>query len=119
MPASGHATLLLVNPFLLTPADTAPDPAQITIDIVVVGRDGTRRLLSATHLDVGPPQAFTENLAQFGGTALSGAVATLLALPGNTAICNDYQKIKQVKGGKVATVSDWVTGANLYSPPAR
>jgi branched-chain amino acid transport system substrate-binding protein len=37
-------------------------------------------------------------------------------LPGNTAICNAYQKIKQVKGGKVATVSDWVTGANLYSP---
>jgi branched-chain amino acid transport system substrate-binding protein len=40
-------------------------------------------------------------------------------LPGNTAVCNAYQKIKQVKGGKVATVSqDWVTGADLYSPAA-
>lgn len=38
-------------------------------------------------------------------------------LAGNTAICNAYQKIKQVKGGKVTTVtSDWVTGADLYSP---
>ncbi len=41
-------------------------------------------------------------------------------LPGNTAICNAYQKIKQVKGGKVTTVtSDWVTGAQLYTPPKR
>jgi branched-chain amino acid transport system substrate-binding protein len=38
-------------------------------------------------------------------------------LAGNTAICNAYQKIKQVKSGKVTTVtSDWVTGAHLYSP---
>jgi branched-chain amino acid transport system substrate-binding protein len=37
-------------------------------------------------------------------------------LAGNTAICNTYQKIKQVKNGKVTTVSGWVTGANLYSP---
>jgi branched-chain amino acid transport system substrate-binding protein len=38
-------------------------------------------------------------------------------LAGNTAICNTYQKIKQVKGGKVTTVtSDWVTGADLYAP---
>jgi branched-chain amino acid transport system substrate-binding protein len=38
-------------------------------------------------------------------------------LAGNTAICNTYQKIKQVKGGKVVTVtSNWVSGANLYSP---
>jgi branched-chain amino acid transport system substrate-binding protein len=38
-------------------------------------------------------------------------------LAGNTAVCNTYQKIKQVKGGKVTTVtSDWVTGADLYTP---
>jgi branched-chain amino acid transport system substrate-binding protein len=38
-------------------------------------------------------------------------------LAGNTAICNTYQKIKQVKGGKVTTVtSNWVNGAHLYSP---
>jgi hypothetical protein len=86
MPASGDAKVLLVNPFLLTPVDTEPDPAQVTIDIVVTGRDGTRRLLSATHLDVGAPQTFTDNLADFGGTTLSGTVAALLAAPGNTAI---------------------------------
>jgi branched-chain amino acid transport system substrate-binding protein len=40
-------------------------------------------------------------------------------LAGNTAVCNTYQKIKQVKGGKVITVTDdWVTGAKLYTPPA-
>lgn len=40
-------------------------------------------------------------------------------LAGNTAICNTYQKIKQVKGGKVITVgNDWVTGASLYTPSA-
>ena len=85
MPGSGDAKVLLVNPFLLTPADSEPDPAQVTIDVVAVGRDGTRRLLSATHLDVGPPQPFTDNLADFGGTT-SAAVAALLAVPGNTAI---------------------------------
>jgi branched-chain amino acid transport system substrate-binding protein len=38
-------------------------------------------------------------------------------LAGNTAICNAYQKIKQVKGDKVVTASnDWVTGASLYKP---
>ena len=39
-------------------------------------------------------------------------------LAGNTAICNAYQKIKQVEGGKVKTVGDWVTGADLYTPAA-
>jgi branched-chain amino acid transport system substrate-binding protein len=39
-------------------------------------------------------------------------------LAGNAAICNTYQKIKQVKGGKVTTVTqDWVTGADAYTPP--
>jgi branched-chain amino acid transport system substrate-binding protein len=38
-------------------------------------------------------------------------------LAGNAAICNTYQKIKQIKGGKVTTVSDdWVNGASLYKP---
>lgn len=86
MPTSGDAHVLLVNPFLLTPADAEPDPAQITVDIVVVGRDGTRRLLSATQLDVGAPQGFTDSLAQFGGAALPAGVAALLAAAGNTAI---------------------------------
>jgi branched-chain amino acid transport system substrate-binding protein len=38
-------------------------------------------------------------------------------LAGNAAVCNTYQLIKQVKGGKVTTVDEnWVTGADLYKP---
>jgi branched-chain amino acid transport system substrate-binding protein len=38
-------------------------------------------------------------------------------LAGNAAVCNTYQLIKQVKGGKVTTVDEnWVTGAELYKP---
>lgn len=38
-------------------------------------------------------------------------------LAGNTAVCNTYQLIKQIKGGKVTTVDqNWVTGADLYKP---
>jgi branched-chain amino acid transport system substrate-binding protein len=38
-------------------------------------------------------------------------------LAGNTAVCNAYQLIKQIKGGKVTTVDkNWVTGASLYKP---
>lgn len=38
-------------------------------------------------------------------------------LAGNTAVCNTYQLIKQIKGGKVTTVDkNWVTGASLYKP---
>ena len=38
-------------------------------------------------------------------------------LAGNTAICNTFQLIKQIKGGKVTTVTkDWVNGASLYKP---
>jgi branched-chain amino acid transport system substrate-binding protein len=40
-------------------------------------------------------------------------------VPGNTAICNAYQKMKQVKGDKVITVDDqWVTGAQYFKPLA-
>jgi branched-chain amino acid transport system substrate-binding protein len=38
-------------------------------------------------------------------------------LAGNAAVCNAYQLIKQIKGGKVTTVDEnWVTGADLYKP---
>ncbi|HEY6760763.1 MAG TPA: ABC transporter substrate-binding protein [Baekduia sp.] len=40
-------------------------------------------------------------------------------LAGNQSVCNTYQLIKQVKGGKVTTVDKtWVTGADLYQPGA-
>ena len=39
------------------------------------------------------------------------------AVPGASAVCNGYQKMKQVKGGKVITVDDqWINGAPLYKP---
>jgi hypothetical protein len=32
-------------------------------------------------------------------------------------VCNAYQKIKQVKSGKVITVDDqWISGAENYKP---
>jgi branched-chain amino acid transport system substrate-binding protein len=40
-------------------------------------------------------------------------------LAGNASVCNAFQKIKQVKGGKVVTASDdWVSGADNYKPVA-
>ena len=83
------ANVLLVNPFGLNldpPLEPAPDPAVITIDIVAVGRDGTRRLLSAIGVDVDGSQGFVDNLPDFGGTTAFPAVATLLAVPGSTSI---------------------------------
>ena len=41
-------------------------------------------------------------------------------LPGNTAICNAYQRIKTVKDGKVVTATDeWVSGAGDLPAPAK
>jgi branched-chain amino acid transport system substrate-binding protein len=41
-------------------------------------------------------------------------------VPGSASVCNGYQKMKQVKGGKVTTVDDqWITGTEHYTPPAQ
>ena len=41
-------------------------------------------------------------------------------VPGATSVCNAYQKVKQVKGGKVITVDDqWITGTQYYKPAAQ
>jgi len=41
-------------------------------------------------------------------------------VPGATSVCNAYQKMKQVKGGKVITVDDqWITGTQYYKPAAQ
>ena len=38
-------------------------------------------------------------------------------LPGNTSICNAYQRIKQVQGSKIVTLpGGWVTGAAYFTP---
>ena len=40
-------------------------------------------------------------------------------VPGASSVCNAFQKMKQVKGGKVTTVDDeWISGASLYRPTA-
>jgi branched-chain amino acid transport system substrate-binding protein len=40
-------------------------------------------------------------------------------VPGASSVCNSFQKMKQVKGGKVTTVDDqWISGASLYKPTA-
>ena len=41
-------------------------------------------------------------------------------VPGQAAVCNGWQKIKQVKNGQVVTVtSDWVNGTKYYKPASQ
>jgi branched-chain amino acid transport system substrate-binding protein len=41
-------------------------------------------------------------------------------VPAQTASCNSYMLIKTIKSGKIVTASNsWVTGAHLYTPPAK
>jgi branched-chain amino acid transport system substrate-binding protein len=38
-------------------------------------------------------------------------------VPGATSVCNGFQKMKQVKGGKVITVdNNWISGIEFYKP---
>ena len=40
-------------------------------------------------------------------------------VPGASSVCNAFQKMKQVKAGKVTTVDDqWISGSSLYRPTA-
>ena len=40
-------------------------------------------------------------------------------VPGAASVCNPFQKMKQVKGGKVVTVDDqWISGTEHYTPQA-
>jgi branched-chain amino acid transport system substrate-binding protein len=40
-------------------------------------------------------------------------------VPGASSVCNAFQKMKQVKSGKVTTVDDqWISGSSLYRPTA-
>jgi branched-chain amino acid transport system substrate-binding protein len=38
-------------------------------------------------------------------------------IPGQSAVCNPYQLIKQINGGKVTTIASWIDGSSLYVPP--
>lgn len=68
--AGASTSVLLVNPFALDPGDTLPET--LTVDLVLTGRDGSRRLMSSMDLALGAPAPFVESLAAFGGTALPG-----------------------------------------------
>ena len=83
--AGSGGTLLLVNPFALGPVEVPPDPAHLSVDLVAVARDGTRRMVSAVDLLVGAPIPPVDNSAVFGGTA-AAPVAAMLAGSGFTSI---------------------------------
>jgi hypothetical protein len=85
----GQATkVLLTNPFALAPAEPLPSPGTLSVDIVAVGRDGTRRLCSAVKLTIGAASPWIDNTAQFGGTALltTPLMAALTAAFGVTSV---------------------------------
>lgn len=85
VPASGPTAVLLVNPFNLGSSDSGPAPDAVTVDIVCVAQDNTRRLVSSVEVLVGSPQAWTDNTASFGGTA-AAEVAGAFAGDGFTSI---------------------------------
>jgi hypothetical protein len=81
--------VLLVNPFGLKAADPLPAPARLLVDVVATAPNGQRRLHSGVELMVGTAaQAWTDNSADFGGSAVlqRPAVATLLSGFGATAV---------------------------------
>ena len=88
--AAGAASrLLLANPFGLTAAQPLPNPARLLLDVVAVGRDGKRRLLSGVPVNVAAATpAATPPADAFGGTALlqTPAIAALLTAFGSTAV---------------------------------
>jgi hypothetical protein len=79
------ATVLLLNPFALGAVEPVPSPAHLSVDIVAVARDGTRRMASAVDLVVGTEVPWVDNTARFGGTA-SAPVAAMIAGQGFTSI---------------------------------
>jgi len=108
------ATVLLLNPFALGTGEPVPNPAHLSVDIVVVARDGTRRMASAVELVVGADVPWVDNTARFGGVA-SGPVAAMLAGVGFTSIAPvSAFAIPAPLGtgahpGPTAPVTDWVT----------
>lgn len=111
--AAGATTVRLVNPFGLGSADPLPAPAVLPCDFVLFAPDGTRRMVSTVHLDVGAPQPWTDNTATFGGT-VPPLVAALVAGQGFTSIAPakvfgiPQTTPAQPAPGLGASVLDWV-----------
>ena len=88
--AAADTLILLENPFGLGPAEPRPDPARLTVDLVVTGRSGRRRLFSAVTVPVeAGPQSMPGGAPTMGGTSVLGApgMAALLDSLGMRAIC--------------------------------
>jgi hypothetical protein len=81
--------MLISNPFGLTAAEPLPNPAQLMLDVVAVGRDGRRRLMSAVPVVVSAATpAATPPPDSFGGSAFlqTPTLAAVLAAFGTTAV---------------------------------
>jgi hypothetical protein len=111
--ASGPTSLLLTNPFALGGAETAPADPVLTLDIVLVALDSSRRLLTRVAIPVGAPQAFTATTPGFGGTT-SAVVAGIVSGQGFTSIApSELFGIPQLtpatpRPGAGASAVDWV-----------
>ncbi|MET3770014.1 hypothetical protein ABIB15_002718 [Marisediminicola sp. UYEF4] len=85
--AAGTASSILVrNPFGLLPGEPRPAPAELMVDLVVTGRDGSRRIMSEVAVPLGADQPFVPTT--FGGTAAlqQPAIAALSATFGSTSV---------------------------------
>lgn len=80
----GATATLLVNPFGFAPGD-APGSPTLSVDILLLAQDGTRRLASSIEVPVGGPQPWTDNTASFGGAA-SPLIAAFVAAEGLSSI---------------------------------
>ena len=87
--AGAASRMLISNPYGLNAADPLPSPAQLLLDVVAVGRDGRRRLMSGVQLGVAAAAAAaTPPPDAFGGTTFlqTPAVSAVLAALGATAV---------------------------------
>lgn len=86
--AGAPSRVLLVNPFALAPAEPLPAPGVLSVDVVVVGRDGQRRIFSAVDVPLTPAVPWVDNSALFGGSALlqTPGIAALFAAFGFTSV---------------------------------
>jgi hypothetical protein len=85
--SGGTATsVFLANPFGLLPAAARPSPADLMVDVVVTGRNGTTRTMSMVKVTLGADQPFSA--PGFGGVAAlqQPGIAALTAAFGSTSV---------------------------------
>ena len=87
--AQSGAAIRLVNPFALEEGAPVPNPALLAIDIALINGAGQRRLFSSITVTVTGSTDWTDNLSDFGGTAIlseSSGIGTLLGASSFQAI---------------------------------